>query len=132
MGRQEVSLHLLGCACTKLLVVKTIYISLICTLVHLHVFRGLATYRGKHFLFMPTGRNMWVTFIIFKSEADSLIFDFQNEAASKLWRNIIFLRLCLCCRHEKSRNHASIACGHFLRKLWTFLSKLNISGDNFE
>ena len=30
-------------------------------------------------------------------------------------------------RHEKSSKHASIACRHFLRKLWTFLHKLHIS-----
>ena len=35
-------------------------------------------------------------------------------------------------RHEKSRKHASIACGHFWRKLWTFLHKVHISGSTFE
>ena len=38
-----------------------------------------------------------------------------------------------CClplkdRHGKSRNHASTACGQFLRKLWTFWDKQRILG----
>ena len=33
-------------------------------------------------------------------------------------------------RHEKSRKHASIAYGHFFGKLWTFLDKLHICGED--
>ena len=34
-------------------------------------------------------------------------------------------------RHGKSRKHASVACGQFFRKLWTFLDKQRIFGRNF-
>ena len=35
-------------------------------------------------------------------------------------------------RHEKSRKHSNIPCEHFLRKLWTFLQKLQISDSTFK
>ena len=38
----------------------------------------------------------------------------------------------MCPRHEKSRKHASIACGQFLRKMWTFLDKLQNSGSTLK
>ena len=81
---------------------------------------GSSFYTQPKFIFIPPPTNL-------KNEDDLKTVDWQSTHGAENILPPSPIRPLSSCRQGKSRKHASIACGQFLRKLWTFLDQQQFS-----